>query len=121
VIRRIDGRAVWSSDPGWTPPCEKCGEPADRCLCREKAAPPPSEQKAVVRLERKGRGGKTVTVVEGILGPPEHLAELAKRLKAACGTGGTAKDGAVELQGDQRDRAAKALEREGFKVKRSGG
>jgi translation initiation factor 1 len=113
---------VYSTDPGWVPPCETCGQPPDLCRCKEGAAPPPpSAQTVIVRLERKGRGGKTVTVVEGIQGPPERIAEAARRLKAACGTGGTAKEGSVELQGDHRDRAAKTLEAEGYKVKRSGG
>jgi len=120
--RSMGGRPVYSTDPDWVPPCEACGEPPERCRCAEKSAPPPpSEQTVTVRIERKGRGGKTVTVVEGLRGPPERLAEVAKRLKAACGTGGTAKEGSVELQGDHRDRAAKALEAEGYKVKRSGG
>ncbi len=120
--RSMDGRPVWSSDPGFVPPCEACGEPPDRCRCRESAAaPPPSQQTVVVRIERKGRGGKTVTVVDGILGPPDHLAAVAKKLKAACGTGGTAKEGTVELQGDHRDRAVAALEAEGYRVRRSGG
>ena len=120
--RGIDGRAVYSTDPDWIPPCEGCGEPPGRCRCPGKAPPPPpSGQTVRVRIERKGRGGKTVTLVEGIAGPPDHLAKVAKRLKSACGTGGTVKDGNVELQGDHRDRAAAALEAEGYRVKKSGG
>ncbi len=117
VNRRMDGRPVWSSDPGFVPPCEACGEPPDRCRCRSPAAPPAAGQVARVRLEKKGRGGKTVTVIEGIQGPPEFLKDLARFLKEACGTGGAVKEGGIELQGDQRERAARALAAKGFRVK----
>src|SRR5262249_4818975 len=118
------GRTVWSSDPGWVPPCERCGEPRERCRCGEKApAPPAGEQTARLRLEKKGRGGKTVTVIEGLRGPPDYLAGLARALKEACGSGGTVRpagggrEGAIELQGDHRERARAALEKRGFRVK----
>jgi predicted translation initiation factor SUI1 len=74
-----------------------------------------------VGRETKGRRGKGVTVVSDLaLGEPETLA-LAARLKERCGTGGTVKDGCIEIQGDQRDRVAAELEMLGYKVKRSGG
>ena len=72
-------------------------------------------------MEKKGRGGKTVTVVYGLPQNAEFLKELAQELKRACGTGGTAKDGRIEIQGDQRDRIATELEQLGYKVKRAGG
>ena len=117
--RDIAGRPVWSSDPGFVPPCQTCGEPPDRCRCKRAArdAPPASGQVARMRLEKKGRGGKAVTVIAGIQGGPETLKDLARSLKEACGTGGAVKDREIELQGDQRERAARALEAKGFRVK----
>ncbi len=117
----MKGRLVYSTDPSFVPPCEGCGEPPSDCRCRPRGAPPPSEQKVRVRIERKGRGGKIVTVIDGLQGPQEWLKDLAAALKGACGTGGTSKDGAIELQGDHRDRAVAALAKRGFDAKRAGG
>lgn len=80
---------------------------------------PPRKERIVakLRMERAGRGGKTVTVVDGLPGDPAFVKELAQELKRACGTGGTALDGAVELQGDLRDRLRGLLEKKGFIVK----
>jgi translation initiation factor 1 len=117
--RDIPGRPVWSSDPSFVPPCEACGEPPDRCRCKAAAAaaPPATGQVAKMRLEKKGRGGKAVTVIAGVQGGPEYLKNLARELKEACGTGGALKDREIELQGDQRERAARALAAKGFRVK----
>ncbi len=114
-------RLVYSTDPSFVPPCEVCGEPPPSCRCRPSAPRPPSEQRLRVRIERQGRGGKTVTVIDGLREPPERLRELAAALKTACGTGGTARDGSIELQGDQRDRAVAALVKRGYQAKRAGG
>ncbi len=75
----------------------------------------------VVRVfrEKGGRGGKTVTVVRGL--PRGDLQEVAADLKRHCGTGGAAKDGTVELQGDHREKAASRLESRGYRVKLAGG
>lgn len=73
-----------------------------------------------LRLDRRA-SGRVVTVVTGLPGSRAEVAALAKALKAACGTGGTVKDGALELQGDHRDRVEAALARKGLKSKRSGG
>jgi predicted translation initiation factor SUI1 len=76
---------------------------------------------AYVKLESKGRGGKRVTTISGLpLGEPD-MVTLAKSLKDACGTGGTVKDGCIEIQGDQRDRIVSELHARGYKAKRSGG
>jgi translation initiation factor 1 len=74
-----------------------------------------------MRLERKGRGGKAVTVLSGLPGPTAALADLARDLKTACGAGGTLKGSEIEIQGDQRDRLEAYLSERGFSVKRSGG
>ncbi len=79
--------------------------------------------KDVVRVLRdaKGRGGKTVTVVTGISLPDKDLDALGKQLKAACGSGGTVKDGVIEVQGDHVDRVVALLVAQGYKAKRAGG
>jgi translation initiation factor 1 len=92
---------------------------------REPGFPKPAPPKKVhtVKLSREtaGRRGKGVTVVSELPLTEDQLKELATKLKNACGTGGTAKDGRIEIQGDQRDRIAAELEKLGYKVKRAGG
>jgi translation initiation factor 1 len=73
-----------------------------------------------IRIERRG-SGRLVTLVSGIPGPVAALAELARSLKTCCGTGGSVKDAAIELQGDQRDAVEAELRRRGHKPKRAGG
>jgi len=76
-----------------------------------------------VRLHRetKGRKGKGVTLIKGVLATPTELKLLAKELKARCGTGGTVKDGVIEIQGDFRDLLLETLITKGYRVKKSGG
>ena len=74
-----------------------------------------------VSRETKGRGGKAVTVVKGVLLDSTALADLGKQLKTACGTGGTVKDGVIEVQGDHCDRVIQTLKMQGYTVKRAGG
>jgi translation initiation factor 1 len=78
---------------------------------------PPARQEAHIRREKKGRGGKTVTVVYNLRLPPDELKALGKHLRQVCGTGGTVKDGAIEIQGDHRDRVAEALQQAGYRTK----
>jgi translation initiation factor 1 len=73
---------------------------------------------AKLRMEKKGRGGKTVTVVDGLPHNDAFLEELAQELKRLCGTGGTVTEGGIELHGDLRDRLRDALAQKGFVVKR---
>ena len=82
---------------------------------------PPSQQKATVRLDRKGRGGKSVTVIEGLRMPQKEREALLKQLKSKLGTGGTVKDTCLEIQGDYCDALMAALEKLGYPTKRSGG
>jgi predicted translation initiation factor SUI1 len=86
-----------------------------------RAAPPNSRVTVRVGRETKGRRGKGVTVVFDLPLDEAGLLELAARLKQKCGTGGTVRDGRIEIQGDQRDRLAAELEKLGYRVKRSGG
>jgi translation initiation factor 1 len=87
------------------------------------AAAPTAKLDGIVRvwLERKGRNGKPVSIVRGLGLAPVALAELAARLKRTCGTGGTAKDGEIIIQGDHRARIARELEHDGHRVKLAGG
>ncbi len=76
---------------------------------------PPQQQKLKVKLETKHRGGKTVTLVEGFVGTDEDLQDLGKKLKNFCGTGGSAKDGEIIVQGDQREKVLQWLQKNGYK------
>lgn len=77
---------------------------------------PAAQQKLKVRLDTKQRAGKAVTLVEGFSGTDEDLQELGKKLKAFCGTGGSAKDGEIIVQGDQRDKVLQWLLKQGYKL-----
>jgi translation initiation factor 1 len=85
-----------------------------------KPAVNPSHQKVIVRLDRKRRGGKSVTVVEGLLIPIKDREALLKRLKAGLGTGGTIKGSSLEIQGDHCDALLTRLANMGYRPKRSG-
>ncbi len=100
--------------------CPACRRAVADCLCKAAVAP---RGDGVVRVSRetKGRGGKAVTLVRGLALEPEALAALAKRLRTACGAGGTLKDGVVEVQGDHVERVLAALQAEGHRPKRAGG
>src|SRR3989304_966162 len=96
-------RSVYETGKGRL--CPKCGWPADDCRCSKAADETvPAKLRCVLRREKKGRGGKGVTVVADLPKNQAFLAGLAAELKRACGTGGTVADGAVEIQGDQRER-----------------
>jgi translation initiation factor 1 len=82
---------------------------------------PPQQQKLVVSLDKKGRAGKVVTLVAGFVGKEEDLEDLCKKLKNKCGTGGSAKEGEILIQGDFREKIVTLLTNEGYKVKKSGG
>jgi translation initiation factor 1 len=81
----------------------------------------PEEQTAAIRREKKGRGGKEVTVIYDLQLMPEELKMVAKTLKQRCGTGGTIKDKTIEIQGDHRQAVAAELQRLGYKTKFTGG
>ena len=80
-----------------------------------------AQQKLRVRLDTKHRAGKAVTLVEGFIGKEEDLGELGKKLKSFCGTGGSAKDGEIIIQGDQRDKVMQWLVKNGYKNSKKAG
>ena len=114
-------RLVYSTETGRA--CTGCGKPVAACICRRVTATAASPD-GVIRVSRetKGRGGKSVTLVRGLALEADALAALGKRLRSACGAGGTVKDGVIEVQGEHCDAVIAALTKEGFtKVKRAGG
>lgn len=85
---------------------------------QEETTLPPSQQRLIVRIDRRGRAGKQVTLIEGFKGSGDDLAALAKTLKVKCGVGGTAKDGEITIQGDLRDKITALLTSMGYCAKR---
>jgi len=84
---------------------------------------PTRKSDGIVRVmrDRKHRGGKTVTIINGVMGSEEELVTLAQQLKKLCGSGGTVKDGNIEIQGDHCDKVQAKLSELGYRVKRAGG
>lgn len=100
---------VFSTNPDFTYEEETEQEPATLA---------PEKQNLIVSIDRKGRGGKQVTLVTGFVGTADDLSELGRTLKVKCGVGGSAKDGEITIQGDFRDRVTALLKEMGYKVKR---
>jgi translation initiation factor 1 len=110
---------VYSTDGGRM--CPGCRRPTASCACRAAAQPAAGDGIVRVGRETKGRGGKSVTLVRGLPLAGDELAALGKQLRSACGSGGTLKDGVIEVQGDHVERVLALLQQQGFKVKRAGG
>jgi translation initiation factor 1 len=119
VVTEMRFGVVYSTEHGRI--CPDCGELAAQCRCRRKAAFPKGDGVVRVSLETKGRKGQGVTLIAGVPLDRDGLLDLARELKQTCGSGGTVKEGVIEIQGDRRDVAAEALEKKGYLVKRSGG
>jgi translation initiation factor 1 len=109
-----NSRLVYSTDASRSQKPQAAAAPAG-------PAPPPGAQRVLVKIERKGRGGKSVTVVEGVMADRAKLDDLARQLKTACGSGGTLKEGRIEIQGEHRDRVMALLSQQGYRPKASGG
>jgi len=116
-----DARLVYSSDPKMNEKCPKCKELKAACVCI--AEPDAAKVKfiAVLRIERQGRGGKTVTVIDRLPKQETFLKALTTELKKKCGSGGTylmdGVDGIIEVQGDKRDLVRAILAKRGIPVK----
>jgi translation initiation factor 1 len=118
--RPSTGGLVYSTDLGRM--CPSCRKPIAQCVCSKAAGPtPPADGIVRISRETKGRGGKAVTVIRGLAMDAASLEKLARQIKAACGSGGTVKDGVVEVQGDHCDKVMALLAAQGHKVKRAGG
>jgi len=115
----LNSGLVYSTDSGRM--CPACRQPVAACQCA--AAKPRAASDGIVRVSRetKGRAGKGVTLVKGLPLADAELVQLGKQLKTACGSGGTVKDGVIEVQGDHCERVMALLQAQGHKVKRAGG
>ena len=120
------GGLVYSTDSGRM--CPDCRQPIAQCTCKgskaskaNKSDVPASDGVVRVSRETKGRAGKGVTVVKGLALDAAAMAQLGKQLRAACGAGGTTKDGSIEIQGDHCERVIDILRSQGRIVKRAGG
>lgn len=117
--RSAHGGLVYSTESGRM--CPVCRHPVVQCVCKKAPVAPVGDGVVRVLRESKGRGGKVVTLVRGVPLDAVALADLGKQLKAACGSGGTVKDGVIEVQGDHAERLMAALQARGYTVRRAGG
>ncbi|MDP1931484.1 MAG: translation initiation factor Sui1 [Gammaproteobacteria bacterium] len=102
--------------------CPDCAKPVTGCQCRQQASGKPAPDGIVrIRRETKGRNGKGVTLIDGLPLDAAALTALAKVLKNKCGSGGTVKDGVIEIQGDHRELVKGFLDQNGYRVKLAGG
>ena len=115
MSKKSTGGLVYSTEHGAM--CPACRQPMAACICQ--AALPSGD--GIARLGREVRKGKAVIVISGLILGAAELTKLGKQLKTLCGTGGTVKDGTIEIQGEHRDALMAELSKRGFKVKRAGG
>ncbi|GAB1470374.1 translation initiation factor [Chloroflexota bacterium] len=109
----MPNKTVWSSEDGDI-------RKKDQIVSHARSLPP-GQQTAYLHRESGGRGGKVVSVVKNLILTEEDLKTLAKKLKQECGTGGTVKDGIIEIQGENRQKMTVVLQKLGYKVKIAGG
>ncbi|HAR43114.1 MAG TPA: stress response translation initiation inhibitor YciH [Bdellovibrionales bacterium] len=116
-----DTRLVFSTDPALNRKCEKCKEVLSECTCTPEVDPKGYKFIAVLRIEKQGRAGKTVTVIDRLPKNELFLKNLTTLLKKKCGSGGTylmdGRDGVIEIQGDKRELIRAALLKEGIHSK----
>ena len=110
---------VYSTDIGRL--CPQCLRAVTACVCKGSFKPKHGDGVARVSRETKGRAGKGVTLIAGLPVMDDDLGKIATELKKRCGTGGTVKDGVIEIQGDHRDTLVAELLKRGFKAKKAGG
>ena len=116
---KTSGGLVYSTDAGRM--CPACRRPIAECVCGQSRGAAPSD--GIVRMvcETKGRGGKSVTVIRGLALDAAALMLLGKQLKTACGSGGTVKEGVIEVQGEHLETVMALLQKQGWTVKQVGG
>lgn len=112
------GGLVYSTETGRM--CPACRHPLAQCACKASAGPR-GDGNVRVSLQTKGRGGKSVTLVRGLALEDDALSALGKQLRSACGSGGTVKEGVIEVQGDHVERIMDALAKQGYRPKKAGG
>ena len=112
-MSKSESRTVWSSEDGDL-------RKQDSVQANLKSLPP-QQQTVYLHRDSKGRGGKTITLIKKLVLSEADLQALAKKLKQVCGSGGTVKDGAIEIQGEHREKIAEALVKMGYRVKIAGG
>lgn len=116
-----EGKLVYSTDPALNKKCPKCKELVVSCTCVKEPVIKSRNFFAVLRIEKQGRSGKTVTVIAGLPKVNVFLQDLTKKLKNACGSGGTysmdGKDGEIEIQGDKRELIRTLLAKENIRTK----
>jgi translation initiation factor 1 len=114
------GGLVYSTDSGRM--CPECRQAIAQCICKSGSrGVPAGDGVARVSRQTKGRGGKSVTLVTGLALDALALASLGKQLRTACGSGGTVKEGVIEVQGDHCERVIEVLRKHGHNAKRAGG
>jgi translation initiation factor 1 len=111
-MAKNNNRTVWTSDQG---------DLRKESMPQKTSSLPPHQQTIYLHRDSKGRAGSSVTLVKNLVLAPDDMKELAKRLKQLCGSGGTVKDGVIEIQGEQREKIAEELKKMGYKVKIAGG
>jgi translation initiation factor 1 len=111
-------RVVYSTEQGRI--CPGCGNPVNQCNCRKQKSLSGDGNVRVSR-ETKGRKGKAVTLIKGLDMDTATLALMSKKLKAMCGSGGTVKEGVIEIQGNHIERMLGYLKKQGVRAKRAGG
>jgi translation initiation factor 1 len=119
VLKKNTGGLVYSSEHGRM--CPGCSRPIKECACAKKQTTTPADGVVRVSRQTKGRKGKGVTLITGVLLDEAGIKALATRLKQRCGSGGTVKDGIIEIQGDHCDLLVEELKKQGWTVKRAGG
>lgn len=115
----LNAGLVYSTDSGRM--CPDCRQPVAACQCSTAKTRPATDGIVRVSRQTKGRAGKGVTLVTGVALEDVALVALGKQLKTTCGSGGTVKDGVIEVQGDHVERVMGLLQTQGYKVKRAGG
>lgn len=110
------GGLVYSTESGSM--CPACSKPIAECVCAQNQTLPAGDGIVRVGYETKGRKGKGVTVISGLMMKTDQLKDLAREFKTRCGTGGTVKEGTIEIQGDHRGRLIAELQSRGYIVKR---
>jgi len=112
-----NNKTVWTSEQGDL----RKKDPTPNPYLNRRGGLPPQQQTVYLHRDSSGRGGKAVTLVKNLVLSANDLKNLAKKLRQDCGTGGTIKDGMIELQGEQREKIADILRKLGYKVKIAGG